>query len=202
MMEQLLAKKKKKQQSAAAPSADTTTSPRYSARSDPATTRRSSESGADATYHIPAPSPNDRAVQIGPGVEFEGTIQNCDELIIEGTVKATITATRMLVLEGGCFTGAAMVGEAKVQGQFDGALTASSKLTVETTGHVSGEIRYAELEISSGGVLTGDIGEYAPDAKNTGAYPPDNMESKPGITAPLRDDIKNTPQIPKDSADS
>jgi cytoskeletal protein CcmA (bactofilin family) len=165
MMEQLLAKKKK-QRSGAPPigSGGTTqgrmTTPHPGGRSDVAPTRPTSNVKNDSSYQIPAPSQSDRTVQIGPGVEFEGTIQDCDELIIEGSVQAIVTAARLLILNEGSFSGAAMVSEAKVQGKFDGDLTAASKLTVESTGQVAGEIRYAKLEILSGGTLTGDIGVY------------------------------------------
>jgi len=94
---------------------------------------------------------------IGPGVYFEGTLQNCDEVVIYGTVKATIVTDRMLVCESGRFTGAATVNDAAALGNFEGTLTTSTKLTVNATGRVSGAISYAALEISSGGILTGDI---------------------------------------------
>jgi cytoskeletal protein CcmA (bactofilin family) len=98
-----------------------------------------------------------RSALIGPGVYFEGTLQNCDEVVIDGTVKATIVADRMLVRESGSFSGTATVNDAAVLGEFDGTLTAATKLTVNATGRVSGAISYAALEIASGGVLTGDI---------------------------------------------
>jgi cytoskeletal protein CcmA (bactofilin family) len=90
-----------------------------------------------------------QAALIGPGVYFEGTLQNCDEVVIDGTVKATIVADRILVRES--------VNDAAVLGNFKGTLTASTKLTVNATGRVSGAISYAALEISSGGILTGNI---------------------------------------------
>jgi hypothetical protein len=139
MLEQILAKKKK-QRSGAAPigaSAShqgTMAAPHPVGRPDAPATRPSSSAKNDSSYQIATPSRSDRTVQIGPGVEFEGTIQDCDELIIEGTVQAIVTAARMLILDDGSFSGAAMVSEAKVQGKFDGDLTASSKLTVESTG--------------------------------------------------------------------
>jgi cytoskeletal protein CcmA (bactofilin family) len=172
MMEQLLAKKKK-QRSGAAPigatrtNQGTMTTSHPVNRSDAPPARASSSTKNDGSYQIPAPSQSDRTVQIGPGVEFEGTIQDCDELIIEGSVQAIVTAARLLILNDGSFSGAAMVSEAKVQGKFDGDLTASSKLTVESTGRVAGEIRYAMLEILSGGTLTGDIGVYVEGGAKT-----------------------------------
>ena len=75
-----------------------------------------------------------QAALIGPGVYFEGTLQNCDEVVIDGTVKATIVADRILVRESGSFSGAATVNDAAVLGNFEGTLAASAKLTVNATG--------------------------------------------------------------------
>ncbi|MBT5109893.1 MAG: polymer-forming cytoskeletal protein [Rhodospirillaceae bacterium] len=111
-------------------------------------------------YQPTSKSDSQRSALIGPGVYFEGTLDNCDEVIIDGTVKASIVAERMLVRENGDFSGTAKVGDAVILGVFDGTLSASTKLTVNATGRVSGDIGYAELEIAAGGVLTGDISVF------------------------------------------
>jgi cytoskeletal protein CcmA (bactofilin family) len=98
-----------------------------------------------------------RTVLIGPGVAFDGSIGNCDEVIIEGTVKATITATHLLVKETGVFTGSAEVAKAEIDGEYEGSLIASSMLQKHQTGRVTGDINYAQLEIASGGILTDTI---------------------------------------------
>ena len=112
------------------------------------------------SYQTASKSDSQRSALIGSGVYFEGTLQNCDEVIIDGTVKADIVADRMLVREDGEFSGTATVSDAMILGVFDGSLNASTKLTVNATGRVSGDIGYAELEIAAGGVLTGDISVF------------------------------------------
>jgi cytoskeletal protein CcmA (bactofilin family) len=111
----------------------------------------------NSTYSSVSNTHSQRVALIGPGVYFEGTLQNCDEVVIDGTVKGTIVTDRMLVCESGRFTGTATVNDAAALGNFEGTLTASTKLTMNATGRVSGAISYAALEISSGGILTGDI---------------------------------------------
>ncbi len=98
-----------------------------------------------------------RSVLVGPGVEFDGTIRHCDEVVIEGTVTADITAAYLLIREAGLFSGSAEVGKAEIHGHYDGTLTASAKLLIHETGRVAGDINYAQLEINSGGVLTGNV---------------------------------------------
>jgi cytoskeletal protein CcmA (bactofilin family) len=98
-----------------------------------------------------------RTVLIGPGVEFDGSLGNCDEVIIEGTVKATITATHLMVKETGMFSGSAEVAKAEIDGEYEGSLIARSMLQIHQTGRVTGDINYAQLEIASGGILTGTI---------------------------------------------
>jgi cytoskeletal protein CcmA (bactofilin family) len=78
-------------------------------------------------------------------------------VIIEGTVKATFTATHLLVKETGVFSASAEVAKAEIDGEYDGSLIASSMLQIHQFGRVTGDINYARLEIASGRVLTGTI---------------------------------------------
>ena len=58
-----------------------------------------------------------RSVLIGPGIEFDGSLGNCDEVVIEGTVRATIATTHLIVKATGRFTGSAEVENAEIDGQ-------------------------------------------------------------------------------------
>jgi cytoskeletal protein CcmA (bactofilin family) len=117
------------------------------------------------TARPPSPQPGttdlvQRSVLIGLGVEFDGIIRDCDEVVIEGTVTADIKAVNLLIREAGIFSGSAAVEKAEIDGQYDGTLTASSKLLIHETGRVAGDINYAQLEVSSGGILTGEVSVF------------------------------------------
>ena len=98
-----------------------------------------------------------RSVLIGPGIEFDGSLCNCDEVVIEGTVRATIATTHLIVKATGRFTGSAEVEKAEIDGQYEGTLTAKTQLQINQTGTVIGDINYAQLEVTPGGILTGNV---------------------------------------------
>ena len=59
--------------------------------------------------------------------------------------------------ETGVFSGSAEVAMAEIDGEYEGALIASSMLQIHQTGRVNGDINYAQLEVASGGILTGTV---------------------------------------------
>jgi cytoskeletal protein CcmA (bactofilin family) len=95
---------------------------------------------------------------VGKGIRMNGEIFDCAQLMILGTVEATLKdSSAMSIAEGGLFKGVAEVEDADISGTFDGTLTVNGRLVVRETGLVTGEIRYGELEIQRGGRLVGDI---------------------------------------------
>ena len=82
---------------------------------------------------------------------------NCDTIVVEGLVEATIYAREIQIDEPGAFKGAAHVDSGEIHGEFDGDLTVAEKLTIFSNGKVSGKIRYGRLVIEEGGQLSGDV---------------------------------------------
>ncbi|MDD5329158.1 MAG: polymer-forming cytoskeletal protein [Sulfuricella sp.] len=95
---------------------------------------------------------------VGPGIRLLGSeITDCDTVIVEGWVEATVDGRVMQISEKGTFTGVATVDEAEIRGLFKGDLTVRKRLTVCATGKVSGKIRYGKLVVEEGGELSGDV---------------------------------------------
>jgi cytoskeletal protein CcmA (bactofilin family) len=96
---------------------------------------------------------------VGQGISLTGEIAACDRLIVEGTVKVSLTQTRAIeVTETGRFTdGKADVEEAVIGGVYEGELTVRGRLLVRASGTVTGTVRYKELEIERGGKLGGKL---------------------------------------------
>ena len=112
-----------------------------------------------------------RSVLIGPGVEFDGSIGRCDEVVIEGTVKADITTAHLIVKASGKFSGTATVDAAEIEGQYTGTLTANSQLQILKTGNVAGDINYARLEVLTGGILSGNVDVFSEGKEKENAKP-------------------------------
>ncbi len=95
---------------------------------------------------------------VGPDVKLKGAeILDCDTLVVEGRVEATMDSRVIRIAEQGSFTGKVSIDIAEIHGSFDGELTARCQLIIHATGQVSGKIRYGKLVIDEGGELCGDI---------------------------------------------
>jgi cytoskeletal protein CcmA (bactofilin family) len=100
---------------------------------------------------------------VGPNIKLKGVeISNCDILVVEGHMEATVSSTAMKIAKPGTLTGIAVIDIAEIHGEFSGELTARKKLVVHATGRVSGTIRYGSLIVTEGGDLNGDVKRLDP----------------------------------------
>jgi len=107
----------------------------------------------------PAPEPAERrTLVVGRGISVQGTVQDAERLVVEGTVEATmIQATELAVSPGGMYKGEVEVQDAEVAGTIDGTLTARGNLVVRASGRVLGIARCRRLQVEDGGQITGRI---------------------------------------------
>ncbi|MFO1396787.1 MAG: polymer-forming cytoskeletal protein [Burkholderiales bacterium] len=95
---------------------------------------------------------------VGVNIKLKGVeITDCDSLVIEGQVEATVNSKAMEIAKPGTLRGTAQIETAEVHGEFVGELTARTRLIVHGTGCVSGTIRYGKLIVAEGGEVTGDV---------------------------------------------
>lgn len=120
----------------------------------------------DLTSNTPCPqtSPGASAPEggskltVGPNIKLKGVeITDCDTLVVEGLVEATMDSRVIQIAEQGEFKGSAEIDIAEIRGVFDGNLTVRNKLVIYSTGKVTGRIRYGKVVIEEGGQLSGDI---------------------------------------------
>lgn len=95
---------------------------------------------------------------VGPNIKLKGVeITDCDTLVVEGMVEATMDSRVIQIAEQGAFKGSAEIDVAEIRGEFHGNLTVRQKLVIYSTGKVTGTIRYGKLVIEEGGQLSGEI---------------------------------------------
>jgi len=95
---------------------------------------------------------------VGVNIKLKGVeISDCDTLVIEGQVEATVHSKQMQLSQPGTLHGTALIDVAEIHGEFSGELTARTRLIVHGTGRVSGTIRYGKLVVEDGGELSGDV---------------------------------------------
>ena len=107
---------------------------------------------------VGAPKEGGSKLTVGPNIKLKGVeITDCDTLVVEGTVEATMNSRVMQIAEQGAFKGTAEIDIAEIRGAFDGSLTVRQKLVIYATGRVTGTIRYGKLVVEEGGQLSGEI---------------------------------------------
>jgi cytoskeletal protein CcmA (bactofilin family) len=132
---------------------------------------------AAAKTPVPAPASSEGAASgrgddgagskliVGPNIKLKGVeIHDCDTLVVEGRVEATMVSRSIQIAENGAFNGKVDVDVAEIRGAFDGEMTARRKLVIHASGRVSGKIRYGKILVQEGGEMSGDVGALADGA--------------------------------------
>ncbi|KAA0575649.1 polymer-forming cytoskeletal protein [Azospirillum sp. Sh1] len=106
--------------------------------------------------------PEQRRLTVGRDISLTGEIGSCDVLVVEGTVEAKLREGRSVeIAESGLFKGSVEIEEADIAGRFEGDISVRGRLTVRSTGRITGSIRFGELAVDAGGQLIGDIQLYS-----------------------------------------
>lgn len=100
---------------------------------------------------------NDRLLIVGAGISVKGKIENCDRLVVEGRVEATLQADEIQVTSSGTFQGQIEVNSAVIAGTLEGNVLVRGRLEITETGQVTGRVRYSQIAIREGGKIAGDV---------------------------------------------
>ena len=77
---------------------------------------------------------------VGPDVKLKGAeILDCDTLVVEGRVEATMDSRVIRIAENGSFSGKVSIDIAEIHGTFEGELAARSQLIIHSTGQPTEE---------------------------------------------------------------
>lgn len=95
---------------------------------------------------------------VGPDIKMKGVeITDCDTLVVEGRIEATLDSRVLQIAQNGMFCGTVAVDTAEIHGKLEGELTVRKQLIIHATGKVSGKIRYAKIKVEEGAELAGEI---------------------------------------------
>ncbi|WP_312569596.1 polymer-forming cytoskeletal protein [Comamonas sp.] len=137
------------------------TSPSTAAGSESSASVRTVENNASAASMAASSTSTEHGgskLTVGPNIKLKGVeITDCDTLVVEGTVEATMDSRVIQIAQQGAFHGSAEIDIAEIHGEFEGSLTVRQKLVIHSTGKVSGKIRYGKIVIEEGGQLSGEI---------------------------------------------
>ncbi|MGA9869054.1 MAG: polymer-forming cytoskeletal protein [Acetobacteraceae bacterium] len=148
----------------AAPSGATPANP---GSPSPATLVRPGVAGQAAPRAPARDAAERRTLVVGRGISVQGTVQDAERLVVEGTVEASmIHATELSISHGGMFKGEVEVEDAEVAGTFNGTLTARGNLIIRASGRVLGQARCRRLQVEDGGQLSGQMEMLTDDKKS------------------------------------
>lgn len=160
-----------------------------SSTSTPTSSASPAESPAMANTTAATPSPTaggtasegGSKLTVGPNIKLKGVeITDCDTLVVEGLVEATMDSRVIQIAEQGAFKGSVEIDIAEIRGKFDGNLTVRQKLVIFSSGKVTGKIRYGKVVIEEGGQLSGDI-ECTAAGDASASKSSSNTTSKPAM---------------------
>lgn len=115
---------------------------------------------------------------VGPDIKLKGAeITDCDTLVVEGRVEASMDARVIQIADNGAYVGTVGVDIAEIRGRFEGEMTARKQLVIRPSGKVSGKIRYGKIVIEDGGEIIGDVATLG------GAKPVSVAPVKPAVQA-------------------
>jgi cytoskeletal protein CcmA (bactofilin family) len=102
-------------------------------------------------------STKDKSIFIGSGVVFKGSISAPNQAVISGSVEGDLTAKDVLIGATGVVSGKTEAEFIDVKGELNETIASKNVLIVRSTGKVSGDVAYGELEIERGGKIKGNM---------------------------------------------
>lgn len=117
---------------------------------------------------------------IGPGMRVVGDCLTDGTLRIEGSVEGTVRAGKAVVLgKDGVVDGDIVTQDAVIGGRVTGSITAESRLELQATCIIEGQIRARRIKLDEGGKVNGTvhIGDVASEAHGARPGPETRADS-------------------------
>jgi cytoskeletal protein CcmA (bactofilin family) len=95
---------------------------------------------------------------IGPGMTIVGNCETDGTVRIEGTVEGSIKAGKAVVIgKKGVVNGDIATQDAVISGRVEGTLLAASRLELQATCRIDGEVHTRRMQLEEGAVLNGNV---------------------------------------------
>ena len=116
----------------------------------------------------------------GKGVCLNGEISNCADLLVEGQVDAQmLDGQKVVISESGHFNGTMEAAEADISGTFDGKLTVSKSLVLQSTARIKGELFYGSIQVQPGARIEGSMTTIQAPSETVETPPQASEEDEP-----------------------
>ena len=95
---------------------------------------------------------------IGPGMKVVGDCTTDGTIRVEGSVEGSIRAEKAVVVgKNGFVNGDVVTQDAVISGRVKGSLTAESRLELQSTCRIDGQVVARMMQLEEGGVLNGTV---------------------------------------------
>jgi cytoskeletal protein CcmA (bactofilin family) len=121
--------------------------------------RKTSNGDGDMVKDANSGQTRDNVISIiGPGMRVTGDCETEGTLRIEGTVEGTVRAGKAVVIgKDGVVNGDVATQDAIIGGRVTGAVIAESRLELQATSVIEGEIRARRIKLDEGGRINGTV---------------------------------------------
>jgi cytoskeletal protein CcmA (bactofilin family) len=130
------------------------------------------------------PTPPDTVISIiGPGMSVIGDCDTDGTVRIEGSIEGNVRAGKAVVVgKDGVVKGNVVTQDAVISGRIVGTLTAESRLELQATSRIEGEVHARRMQLEEGAILNGTVhmGERKAVPATAG---PDGSGSPRGVPA-------------------
>lgn len=114
---------------------------------------------------------------VGPGMRVVGDCETEGTVRVEGRVEGSIAAGKAVVIgKDGIVVGDVVTQDAVVAGTLRGTLVAESRLELQSSCQVEGDVRARRMQLEEGAVLNGEVAmgdDITAPARSAGERPPD-----------------------------
>jgi len=115
---------------------------------------------------------------VGPGMKVVGDCSSDGTIRIEGQVEGSVKAAKSVVIgKDGVVIGDVVTQDAIVAGRVNGSVNAESRVELQTTCRVEGDIRSRRIKLDEGGQVDGQLhmggrgGDRSAEAQKRGEKP-------------------------------
>ena len=124
---------------------------------------------------------------IAQGMKVVGDCETDGTIRIEGTVEGTVRAGKAVVVgKDGVVRGDIVTQDAVVSGTVTGTLVVESRLELQATGRIDGDVRARRIQLEEGAILNGSVQMGEVSARGTDA------SDKTGVAVPNPSTDKQT----------
>ncbi|MGE0159550.1 MAG: polymer-forming cytoskeletal protein [Gemmatimonadales bacterium] len=105
---------------------------------------------------------------IGPGMKVVGDCLTDGTVRVEGTVEGSVKAGKAVVVgKQGAVIGDVQTQDAVISGKVTGTLVAESRLELQATCQIDGDVRTRRMQLEEGAILNGTV--HMSESKRSGA---------------------------------